>query len=211
MRTVETLKRGKALVNLGSLGGAGVIAYVAYLLGIKKNRLYSMIAFVLASGTALAFLVRWAMRKVLRQTFEQSLDTQRRYIKNYKPDLIVAGGYGGAVVAEIIRAQKYFYKNPLLMLAPAQEEWARRLGQSTKEIIVPRTIPKTVIVHGLKDNMVPCQDSVDYATRSRVDNQNVQVYLEDEDHRMMKTLTEVNLKKWVIQAMSLDVNQEQEE
>lgn len=206
MQTLQSMNRGKTFLRLGSLTGVGVIGYISYILGVKKQKIWPMILFILLSGTGLAFSLRALSRFLLRKMFDSNLELQKRVIKNFKPDLVIAGGYGGAVMAEIIRAQKYFYKNPLLFLAPAQDEWAKRLGTSSvglKTMTVPKTIPKTVIVHGLKDSVISCQDSVNYATRSRVDNANVHVYLEEEDHRMGRTVSETNMKKWVMNAMSL--------
>jgi predicted alpha/beta hydrolase family esterase len=197
MSIKETVARGRLYVTAGSALGIGLISYISYILGIKKNRLYSMLAFIMSSGTVLAFFIRWGMRKVLRNTLNNSLEVQRRYIKNFKPDVVVASTFGGAVIAEIIRAQKHFYKNPLLLLSPAQDELARRLGDSTKGVTIPKTIQKTIVVHGKKDHIIPHQDSIDYVNRSKAENPNIELRLEDEDHRMLKTFTEDNLKKLI--------------
>jgi hypothetical protein len=194
----ESLSRGKFYVSIGSIASIGTIGYISYILGIKKNRLYSMFLFILGSGTVLSFLIRWAMRRVWKNALNNSVDIERNDIKKHKPDLIIASTYGAAVMAEVIRTQKYLYRNPLLLLTPAQDEVARRTGQSAKNIIIPDTIPNVVIIHGKNDRYIPYQDSVNYVERSKSVNPNVKLKLIDgEDHSLSKTITAENLKKLV--------------
>lgn len=193
-----SLSRGRLYVSLGSVASTGTIGYISYILGIKKNRLYSMFLFILGSGTVLAILIRWAMRRVWRNALNNSVEIQRNDIKKHQPDVIIASTYGGAVMAEVMRTQKYLYRKPLLLLTPTQDEVARRTGESTKNITIPDTISKVVIVHGKNDRYIPYQDSVNYVERSKSANPRVKLELiEGEDHLLSKTITSENIKKLV--------------
>lgn len=86
-----------------------------------------------------------------------------------KPDVVVGSSFGGGIAAALSG-----WGGPLVLMAPAAEKLFRVTS-------LPKRPGRVVVIHGRRDDIVPCDDSVRLAAQSECD---VALWLVDDDHRL---------------------------
>ena len=81
---------------------------------------------------------------------ERAIETQAQAIRDRKPDVLVGSSFGGAIAVALL--DRGAYRGPTVLLAPA----AAKLGVRSE---LPLGVAVT-IAHGVKDDVVPFDDSV---------------------------------------------------
>lgn len=99
----------------------------------------------------------------------EPLAVAAKAVAEARPDVVVGSSFGGAMAAALLE-----WQGPLVLLAPAAE---KLLGITA----LPKRRGRVVIVHGRRDEMVPCADSVRLASASACD---LALWLVDDDHRL---------------------------
>ncbi len=100
--------------------------------------------------------------------FEASVRIARQASEQHRPDVVVGSSRGGAVAMRLADA----LPAPLVLLAPA---W-RRFG------VEPTVRRDTRVLHGIKDDVVPLQDSIELESRNGLPPEHL-VPIND-DHRL---------------------------
>uniref|UniRef100_A0A6B2LPU9 Serine hydrolase FSH domain-containing protein n=1 Tax=Arcella intermedia TaxID=1963864 RepID=A0A6B2LPU9_9EUKA len=82
---------------------------------------------------------------------------QEKSLRDFKPDVVVASSFGGAIAIECIK--KGYWKGPTILLAPAQKLVAEKAGQPHLGQL-PAIIDFPIhVYHGTSDKIVPCSHS----------------------------------------------------
>jgi hypothetical protein len=102
--------------------------------------------------------------------FAGCVATQARELEANRPQILVGSSFGGAIAVALL--QRGSWRGPTLLLAPA----AQRLGLTPE---LPRGVP-IWIVHGLRDELVPPDDSRELARSGSPEL--VRLQLVDDDH-----------------------------
>jgi hypothetical protein len=117
--------------------------------------------------------------------FEGCVAQQQHTLEEFRPDVIVASSFGGAVAVALL--QRELWRGPTLLLAQA----ALRLEQSCE-------LPKDVVVwlvHGDRDEIIDPEDSRRLASCGSPDL--VRLIEVEDDHRLATSVQDGSLVKWV--------------
>ena len=104
--------------------------------------------------------------------FAGAIEAQARALAERQPDVVVGSSFGGAIAVELI--DRGLWRGPTLLLAQA----ALKLGQARR--IAPG-VP-VLLVHGLRDDVVPIEDSRALAATGTPSL--VRLVEVDDDHRL---------------------------
>jgi pimeloyl-ACP methyl ester carboxylesterase len=100
------------------------------------------------------------------------LDVARRAVLEAKPEVVVGSSFGAGLAAML--AAEGTWNGPLVLCAPAA---AKLFGVTA----LPQRPGRVVMLHGRRDEVVPCDDSVKLAGASQCE---VLLWLVDDDHRL---------------------------
>jgi hypothetical protein len=117
--------------------------------------------------------------------FEGCVVQQQRTLEEFRPDVIVASSFGGAVAVALL--QREMWRGPTLLLAQA----ALRLEQ-------PCELPLGVViwlVHGNRDEIIDPEDSRRLASCGSPNL--VRLIEVDDDHRLKTSVLDGSLVNWV--------------
>jgi pimeloyl-ACP methyl ester carboxylesterase len=120
-----------------------------------------------------------------RSLFEPAIAVASRALAEERPDVLVGSSFGGGLAVEL--AHLGLYAGPMVLLAPA----ARKLF--AREAL-PTAQGRVAIVHGRRDDVVPCGDSIALAAQSSGE---VQLWLVDDDHRLTASVNAGTLGRMI--------------
>lgn len=95
-------------------------------------------------------------RSVELDLFRRCLALQRRELAAWRPGVLVASSFGGALAVALL--EEGSWAGPTLLLAQAALMARRRNGQDPREARLPQDVP-VLLVHGRRDAVVPLADS----------------------------------------------------
>ncbi len=154
----------------------------------RLRRSHEVTAPVLPTAEAIAFLSR-EHAALPDDVAAAPLRVAAEAVASAQPELVIGSSFGGGIAAALKA-----WDGPLVLMAPAAEKLFRvtRLG---------RRRGRVVVIHGRRDEVVPCADSVRLAAESECD---VALWLVDDDHRL-KASVDAGLMDEAI-AFALGVN-----
>jgi hypothetical protein len=123
-------------------------------------------------------------------SFPESLATQVAALDALRPAVVVGSSFGGAVAVELLRQGAW--AGPTVLLAPA----AAKLGLANR---LPEGLPITV-VHGLRDDIIPLDDSRALAATGSPDL--VRLIEVDDDHRLQSLVDSGRLADLVVETLA---------
>jgi pimeloyl-ACP methyl ester carboxylesterase len=120
-------------------------------------------------------VARWlerASETLDRALLEPAVTVASDALREEPPDLLVGSSFGGGLAVEL--AHRGLFRGPMVLLAPA----ARKLYARDA---LPSGQGRVLVLHGRRDDVVPCEDSLALAARSSGE---VQLWLVEDDHRL---------------------------
>ncbi len=118
-------------------------------------------------------------------SFKGCIATQAEAIEEFKPDVLVASSFGGAVAVALL--DQGLWKGPTLLLAQAALMFPTS-GKLPADVTV-------WLVHGVGDLVVDVEDSQRLAATGSPDR--VRLIEVDDDHRLSKSVEAGLLAEWV--------------
>lgn len=113
-----------------------------------------------------------ALSRLPEHSFAEALAVAQAAVEATRPEVLIGSSFGGGLAVEL--CHRGLWRGPLVLLAPA----ARRAFGHDR---LPALGARAAVLHGRFDDIVPPQDSLELAARSRGD---VELTLVDDDHRL---------------------------
>lgn len=172
-----------AVVLVLLMGGAVLAAFitksfVSGLLSLLGMILVGLICFVLGG------------RGVTHLVLKQAVASADTAFAAFRPNVIVASAFGAVVCF-----QMDIPKVPLLLLAPAQDQYYRYMH--LRPYISITDYPYVIVVHGSLDETVPLDDSIRLVETCEVGRCRLEVV--DDDHKL-SSLTATDFERWIEEA-----------
>jgi len=171
-------------------GGAALLAVVA---ASVARRSFLGVGLTIGLAYACAPL---AQAGVMRRVVRRSLAVQTASLASHRIEAVVGSSFGGAIALELL--SRGLWSGPTVLLCPAHALVAGRARLPVPPSLarLPDAVTsRIVVVHGLRDELVPVVDS-----QTLTDGSRARLVLVDDGHRLAKTATPSRLAEWIAMA-----------